>query len=238
LALDESHTTFFTPRTTELHDCIRIDETYFCNRQQTLLKAKGDHCILTLFYSRQDIRSCTDRFVKIKKELWIQLASPNTWLYVLPEMARVTIICQKAESSFLNGVGILRVDENCRILTERTTLYPHNDFKVDTKLSFSTGLGAYNFTSDQRLSWNSHIPELEKIVFTAKDGENLEKFGRSLHELRKIDLQPIASYFSHSKEKMILSVYSLSLSLSYCSGCSDFCSILVLLLQVPEIRKH
>jgi hypothetical protein len=117
LAIDKSYQNYFTPTKQEIASCIHTPEVLFCSDHKRVQNTKDKTCLMQLFFSQDDTQSCKEKYLKITKELWIRSATANSWLFVLPERTKVTLLCNQTQIEFLHGTGIIIVTGDNQIKT-------------------------------------------------------------------------------------------------------------------------
>jgi hypothetical protein len=101
----------------DIRKCKRMSsKQIICEQDFPLLisHSASDCEVLMLQPIRTVPKTCTQRILELKETLWIPLKD-NSWIYVAPEMTRMTVLCsdQNSTDMELEGSGILTFLADC-----------------------------------------------------------------------------------------------------------------------------
>jgi hypothetical protein len=190
LAIDKTRENYFSPTPQEIALCTSITNILFCQNHKKALNTNSNSCLLQLFFNIGHSNACHEKYFKISKEKWIQLATPNSWLYVLPDLTKVTFLCNQTETMYLQGSGKVSATDDCRIKTDHTILYPHAFFKSENSHTFHISGNRINLTE----SGENMLDFIPQLTHEKNHDPEYSKFAYSMPELRKISLLKIQRY--------------------------------------------
>ncbi|XP_031620040.1 uncharacterized protein LOC116338739 [Contarinia nasturtii] len=125
IGVDSFKEKFVTMTLDELKNCHRTMRHHLVCKQTFPLLTANNHlgCEINLLRNTNVNSSCDFRTTNLTDELWVQLQQPNTYLYTLPKELTVTVICPTSRNSiFLEGTGVISVENRCRIKTDRVEI--------------------------------------------------------------------------------------------------------------------
>ena len=181
----------------DLNKCRKFVNILLCVQTGPLLDTKIHRNSETGLFSNQPIdiiHDCDTRVTHIFSTLWSQLKHKNRWIFATNQQRTVTINCRNNPSDiidvFINGSGILSLNEDCFAYSEITVLEPSKVFTTATiEHDFSPELDMIStLRSDEIIkkfnvsSAKIHLNLMENILktdnlrlasFKLKDMENL-----------------------------------------------------------------
>lgn len=109
--------------------CTEFTKSQYICQQQTPIFLTHQHecCEVKLLHATTTIpENCDKRLVHLDKNIWYQLITSNSWIFVLNTPERITINCQsKLYDEIVKDIGILKLDEKCKAFTHSALLIPH-----------------------------------------------------------------------------------------------------------------
>ncbi|XP_049534357.1 uncharacterized protein LOC125950420 [Anopheles darlingi] len=110
----------------EYTDCIHLADFVLCNAHQVIRNLNTtDKCVASAYLNRTHHGSdCRVSRIQLNHPLWIQLADPNAWIYVVPNFTDVTILhgTNRVNALTLHGVGMLQLLRMCRVRSKDVVL--------------------------------------------------------------------------------------------------------------------
>ena len=180
----------------DLNKCRKFVNILLCVQTGPLLDTQIHRNCETRLFSNQPvdiIHDCDTRVTHIFSTLWSQLQHKNSWIFATNRQRTVTINCRNNPSDiidvFINGSGILSLNEDCIAYSESTILEPSKIFTSTIERDFSPDLDMIStLRSDEIIkkinvsSAKIHLNLMENILktddlrlasFKLKDMENL-----------------------------------------------------------------
>uniref|UniRef100_A0A182P490 Envelope protein n=1 Tax=Anopheles epiroticus TaxID=199890 RepID=A0A182P490_9DIPT len=103
----------------EYNQCIHLTDFTLCNAHHLMRNlTTTDDCIVATYFNATDRDSdCRITRVQLRNQLWIQLADPNTWIYVMPNFTVITVqhSTNLEKALTLHGVGMLKLLRMCHV---------------------------------------------------------------------------------------------------------------------------
>lgn len=128
LAIDKTHTKFFSINDNKLEKCISLNDLYLCSNDQLINIGQTEYsCEVQLFISPSRLpANCHTKILTARPTVWQKLRNENTWIYFVNNIT-ITIPCQTVPQSFrvpIKGKGKITISPNCKIYTEHVLLLP------------------------------------------------------------------------------------------------------------------
>uniref|UniRef100_A0A182MR25 Envelope protein n=1 Tax=Anopheles culicifacies TaxID=139723 RepID=A0A182MR25_9DIPT len=103
----------------EYKQCTHLTDFALCNAHHLMRNlTTTDDCIVTTYFNDTDRDSdCRLSRVQLRNQLWIQLANPNAWIYVMPNFTVITVqySSDRQRALTLHGVGMLKLLKMCHV---------------------------------------------------------------------------------------------------------------------------
>uniref|UniRef100_A0A182WFG2 Envelope protein n=1 Tax=Anopheles minimus TaxID=112268 RepID=A0A182WFG2_9DIPT len=103
----------------EYKQCTHLTDFTLCNAHHLMRNlSTTDDCIVATYFNASDRDSdCRLSRVQLRNQLWIQLANPNVWIYVMPNFTVVTVqySSNRQKALTLHGVGMLKLLQMCHV---------------------------------------------------------------------------------------------------------------------------
>ncbi|XP_055308643.1 uncharacterized protein LOC129572658 [Sitodiplosis mosellana] len=125
IALDAANEQFVTLSLDDVRNCHRIDGKNLICKQTFPIMAINNNlaCEINLLRNTNNTSTCDFRPIKLTDEVWVKLQKPNTYLYTLPVVQTVAIVCPNSRTKLqLQDTGIIQLSPKCRIKTERVEI--------------------------------------------------------------------------------------------------------------------
>lgn len=142
---------------------------------------------LLVLPNKQIPPTCTTRTLSGRVNIWKELKN-NQWIYVLSNLVRLTVSCNKFEihDTELTGTGIITLNETCKGYTEFNQLIPISK----TTTHYQNIIPKINIVDDCCDDKKENITEnqihLESITFTNLKLEDLQVANHKLKQLDKV----------------------------------------------------
>lgn len=177
----------------EISECNKIFvDNYICKQQKPIyLVHLHGGCEANLFSPTTTIpESCEKRLMKLNHSIFIQLASANTWLYVIPSEEIIDINCKLTSQRIsikLNNTGVLYVDSNCTAYTRSMILKPHQQFSSNILINYIPPLDLKQVINFNISSYKAQELSLlsTPIIIGTNDLKTLSKLGQDIQLLQK-----------------------------------------------------
>lgn len=136
ISISLSREKFIPVSAAELAECSHLDEnTFLCHEHHPELKNKAESlsCEVSLFVHHQ-FHSTICRTVAIETEqLWIQLPTPNKWIFYTKNPQGYSIMCGKKGGRHLKleGEGMLTLHPSCSLDHSSFTIPSSNNLKTE-----------------------------------------------------------------------------------------------------------
>ena len=163
----------------------------------------GD-CEVSLFVPTDKIPiACEKRIVKLNHSIFIQLATPNSWLYTAPYPERLDILCRPNQQRVLitlNSTGILQLHQNCSAYTNSLILNLHRQFSSKITIPY---LPTLNLTEDLNFSFilnYSRLPLIpNSLAISSNDNKILHDLSIKLDslEIQENSFNPLYQRINH-----------------------------------------
>ncbi|XP_035912812.1 uncharacterized protein LOC118512453 [Anopheles stephensi] len=99
--------------------CTHLTDFTLCNAHHLMRNlSTTDDCIVATYYNSTDRDSdCRLSRVQLRNQLWMQLADPNVWIYVMPNYTVITVqyAGNRQQALTLHGVGMLKLLRMCHV---------------------------------------------------------------------------------------------------------------------------
>lgn len=157
----------------ELRTCVSMGDKYYCKQCHPLYKMGSpvSACEIRLLNGMGAMSSC--QIVKADSQSnWIQMHSPNQWIYSLHEKTTVNVVCRENMSQLvLQDAGILKIDHDCIIKQPFITIQGHSIYPTINRLSYIPTLNLTDIVTSHNLTqtlqyqhnYSAHINELDAI---------------------------------------------------------------------------
>ncbi|XP_058123965.1 uncharacterized protein LOC131288074 [Anopheles ziemanni] len=103
----------------EYKACNHLTDFALCNSHHLMRNlTTTDDCIAaTYFNNTQRDSNCRTTRLQLRSQMWVQLADPNAWIYVVPNFTDITIQygTDRLKGLTLHGVGILKLLRMCHV---------------------------------------------------------------------------------------------------------------------------
>nr|XP_040232113.2 LOW QUALITY PROTEIN: uncharacterized protein LOC120955353 [Anopheles coluzzii] len=103
----------------EYKQCTHLTDFTLCNAHHLMrnLSTTDDCIVATYFNATERDSDCRLTRVLLRNQLWIQLADPNVWIYVMPNFTAITVQygANRQKSLTLHGVGMLKLLQMCHV---------------------------------------------------------------------------------------------------------------------------
>uniref|UniRef100_A0A182MZ84 Envelope protein n=1 Tax=Anopheles dirus TaxID=7168 RepID=A0A182MZ84_9DIPT len=103
----------------EYKQCTHLTDFTLCNAHHLMRNlTTTDDCIVATYFNATDRDSdCRLTRVQLRNQLWIQLADPNVWIYVVPNFTVITVqyAANRERALTLHGVGMLKLLQMCHV---------------------------------------------------------------------------------------------------------------------------
>ena len=211
IAVTQDRLRFRTMSAAELHQCVKIEQTFICSDQNILSRNFSTSCLASLFTKNAEgIKSQCEVHLTRSKALAQQLSTGDFVVYS-EEATTGLRECAHTEPADVNidqGLNRLTVPEHCSLRTSQFDLNRATHFK---------------YHSDITLTYDWNIPDLDFLGHVTADTlkmnlQNLETLGAmptNIHTLR-------ASFDAHSRPSWTRAlgptVISLIISLMFACG--------------------
>ncbi|XP_052866691.1 uncharacterized protein LOC128272848 [Anopheles cruzii] len=122
LAVDEATSTGILLSFEEYKQCQHLNDFAFCNVHRVVRNlTTAEECLAATYFNRTHHGSnCRVSRIQINHQLWLQLANPNDWIYVMPNYTDITIqhSADRVNALTLHGVGMLRLLRMCHVQSQ------------------------------------------------------------------------------------------------------------------------
>ncbi|XP_050077382.1 uncharacterized protein LOC126564393 [Anopheles maculipalpis] len=99
--------------------CTHLTDFTLCNVHHLMrnLSTTDDCIVATYFNATERDSDCRLSRVQLRNQLWIQLADPNVWIYVMPNFTVITVqyAGNRQQALTLHGVGMLKLLRMCHV---------------------------------------------------------------------------------------------------------------------------
>uniref|UniRef100_A0A182SKB2 Uncharacterized protein n=1 Tax=Anopheles maculatus TaxID=74869 RepID=A0A182SKB2_9DIPT len=99
--------------------CTHLTDFSLCDAHHLMRNlSTTDDCIVATYFKATDRDSdCRLSRVQLRNQLWIQLADPNVWIYVMPNFTVITVqyAGNRQQALTLHGVGMLKMLRMCHV---------------------------------------------------------------------------------------------------------------------------
>uniref|UniRef100_A0A182QPY9 Envelope protein n=1 Tax=Anopheles farauti TaxID=69004 RepID=A0A182QPY9_9DIPT len=149
--------------------CTHLNDFTLCNAHHLMRNlTTTDDCIVATYFNATDRDSdCRLTRVQLRNQLWIQLADPNVWIYVVPHFTVITVQygANRERALTLNGVGMLKLQKMCHVRSGDVLLQYVSQLG-GTKIRFaSAGFSLpVTITREQSLVIASTVNDKSRIV--------------------------------------------------------------------------
>lgn len=176
------------------------DGTYLCQQHHPIynLQSKESHCEMQLLRHEQNLPPTCNIKITAIEPTWIQLARPNTWIYVLNDEFTFDVICNKQVfNTKLRNSGILNLDRSCSINLPSMTLRSKHTTSTSMNTSFiptvnlTQQLDAYLRT---HILNSSHLDDIQLLNHQIELNELKEKVHTAI---QKTQLPQITTHDIH-----------------------------------------
>lgn len=103
----------------EYKQCKHLTDFALCNAHHLMRNlSTTDDCIVATYFNATDRDSdCRLSRVQLRNQLWIELANPNVWIYVMPNFTVITVqySSNREKALTLHGVGMLKLLQMCHV---------------------------------------------------------------------------------------------------------------------------
>ncbi|XP_052893804.1 uncharacterized protein LOC128301395 [Anopheles moucheti] len=103
----------------EYKQCTHLTDFTLCNAHHLMrnLSTTDDCIVATYFNATERDSDCRLSRVQLRNQLWVQLANPNVWIYVMPNFTVVTVqyASNRQKVLTLHGVGMLKLLQMCHV---------------------------------------------------------------------------------------------------------------------------
>lgn len=138
LAIDYNNQQYFQLTHNEMKSCIQRKTTYLCSPPAVKNMETSPNCIIDDIYQRHQNKKCKIRRCTITGINWIQLYTPNSWMYITSKPTNIAITCNgNRQEVLLNTTGIIQMTEDCIIQTKQKIIRPKRLDTVPVVSSYS-----------------------------------------------------------------------------------------------------
>uniref|UniRef100_A0A182IJL2 Protein SDA1 homolog n=1 Tax=Anopheles atroparvus TaxID=41427 RepID=A0A182IJL2_ANOAO len=99
--------------------CTHLTDFALCNSHHLMRNlTTTDDCIAaTYFNNTQRDSNCRTTRLQLRSQMWVQLADPNAWIYVVPNFTDITVQYESDRVKYLtlHGVGMLKLLRMCHV---------------------------------------------------------------------------------------------------------------------------
>ncbi|XP_053665990.1 uncharacterized protein LOC128715135 [Anopheles marshallii] len=119
MAFNETSHTGMVMTFDEYKQCTHLTDFTLCNAHHLMrnLSTTDDCIVATYFNATERDSDCRLSRVQLRNQLWIQLANPNVWIYVMPNFTVITVqyASNRQKVLTLHGVGMLKLLQMCHV---------------------------------------------------------------------------------------------------------------------------
>ena len=206
LIIDSIKQHYFQMSDQELSECKSILDTYLCSQTKPIyLVHMHGGCEASLFVPTANIPdSCEPRIMKLTHPIYIQLASPNSWLYIAPFPEHLDISCKETHervSVTLDHTGIFQLHPNCSAYTNSLILKPHRQFSSKISIPYISTLNLTQTLNFSLIMNYPHLPLIStSLAISSHDNNALQEISTKLVRLENEEnnFTPFAQRIIHS----------------------------------------
>ncbi|CAI6377712.1 unnamed protein product [Macrosiphum euphorbiae] len=146
IAISKTHEYYLTLSFSQLLMCRQINMGTLCPETQPLrLGASELPCEVELFIKPSSIPStCPIHYLYITRSIYHKLKYQNAWIYTIKTTDNVAISCENLDQAMniqLSGIGILKLNEDCRGYTPQMVLTPNRHLNSTHYKDFISNIG-------------------------------------------------------------------------------------------------
>lgn len=124
----------------ELDKCAKESEAeYWCEQYHPIYNPKStfSHCEIALMLHSEQLSPTCKMETKVAEKIWIPLTNTNEWIYALPTLQIIDIICQNRVFNVkLEGMGIIKLQPGCTIKQPTMLITAFNGIQTRLNSSF------------------------------------------------------------------------------------------------------
>lgn len=154
IILNSLQTTFMTTNTEALSKCKSSNHFNICKRENPEYSVTHkDACLTNLLKSRPSDHSCTIRYAKFQKSLWIQLKNNVQWIVTPAATETIHVICpdRRLRNVDITKTSILTIRPDCQGITDDIVLKPERVLNINTSLDITLRDSTNNTELEDRL---------------------------------------------------------------------------------------
>uniref|UniRef100_A0A182JX63 Envelope protein n=1 Tax=Anopheles christyi TaxID=43041 RepID=A0A182JX63_9DIPT len=178
IAYNETSHTGMVMTFDEYKQCTHLTDFTLCNAHHLMRNlSTTDDCIVATYFNATDRDSdCRLTRVQLRNQLWIQLADPNDWIYVMPNYTVITVQYSanqnRQRALTLHGVGMLKLLKMCHVRS-MDVLLQYVPQLGGTKISVVSGgfSRPVKITREQSLIISSSVNDNSRIIPVGKSTE-------------------------------------------------------------------
>lgn len=115
-----------------IDNCKLADTTYICTKVEIMERRSDNICELEIFdlQDQKIPKICKITTINAIPEIW-QTVSENEWLFILSKPTKGNLLCNDGQDKdvTINGIGLLKITNNCRLITTNILLQPEISIK-------------------------------------------------------------------------------------------------------------
>lgn len=258
IALEVANEQFVTLSLDEVRSCHRIDrKNLICKQTFPIMAIKNNlACEINLLLNTNETTTCDYRPIKLTDEVWVKLQKPNTYLYTLPKVQIVSIVCPNSRTKLLlQDSGIISMLPKCRIKTERVEIVAFQTIET-RKLHSLTQSAKFNTSVSDEIANAKSVKKLVKLPTTMNkdDFNKLKEIRDSVDVLQLQTLIHSASAINALKDignssninpillliaiaVLIVVIIAIIFCFKYCAvpGCNVFMFLVFITIFIPVV---
>lgn len=226
LAISENNYNYIVTDQTELNNCHVKENTYFCNQKFDLYVTHSyKTCELVAFENDNEIFNiCQRKPINFTNDLWINLNSKNTWLFIIKNTLKTKIKCNNTtETINLSGKGTISISTKCSIYTGQLILHARTENKLiieemDMNKFIFHKIEQINISNDKTLN-NIALYDMKLINSGSKVKElnsNLNQIENTIQQIKNIKVESkhnLVQYICIISIMLTITIYSV---VKYC----------------------
>ena len=193
LAIRKDRQKFIMLEQPDLSKCKRFIQILLCIQHNPLFDIHANGVCETKLLMEQPIQltqECDTRFTNMYGNLWLRLQNKNSWIYATQKQSTITINCKdnpsEIKNSFINGTGIVSLNEDCIAYSETTILEPSKIYTSTVERDF-----APYFNMCETLCSDEKLHKINISNFNLRDNLNnvlnVNELHLASHKLEEIE---------------------------------------------------
>ncbi|XP_059220886.1 uncharacterized protein LOC131995801 [Stomoxys calcitrans] len=133
MLIDERKTMFYYISEENWAHCQKTEDMMICPQTHPLYNTRNTQsCEVQLFLKTRRVPTSCKVEIKAWANYWKQVQAPNTWIFSISTQMGAEAVCDnKRHAVIIEGQGLIKLQPNCHLETEETTLWAYDRYSSD-----------------------------------------------------------------------------------------------------------